>query len=298
MGSPHARIPKKWKLTSSTCSQRSNLTREDEATASEGPTPERPKCAKVTGKNLALIKHQAVEATGRPISEFEGPEEESSQLTATFASSLYGMERGSTRVWGGRGHGKSGKRRKKADPEKKTLEGWEDPQVQRALEGRPPQGALLRADEACHEKYGKAKMIHITKKKAPVAEKTSMNPAVRNAMNAADRANAAKGNVKNQGARKHTKWMKEVCRYQKSVELLIRKLPFQRVVREIAAEFNADLRFQGAALMALQEAAGKFLVNHFMNANLCAIHAKRCTVMPKDMQLSLEDLGGLRIYKR
>ena len=148
MGSPHAWIPKKWKLTASTCSQRSSLTREDEATASEGPTPERPKRAKVTGKNLALIKHQAAEATGRPILEFEGPEEESSQPAATFASSLYGMETGSTRVWGGRGRRKSGKRRKKADPKKKTLEGWEDPQVQRALESRPPQGALLRADEA------------------------------------------------------------------------------------------------------------------------------------------------------
>ena len=109
--------------------------------------------------------------------------------------------------------------KEKADPKKKTLEGWEDPQAQRALEGCPPQGALLRADEACHEKYGKAKMIHTTKKKAPVAEKTPWNPAVWNAMNAADRANAAKGNVKNHGARKHTKWMKEVHRYQKSVEI-------------------------------------------------------------------------------
>ena len=63
----------------------------------------------MTGENLALIKHQAAEATGRPISEFEGPEEEPSQSTATFASSLYGMERGSMRVWGGKGRGKGGK---------------------------------------------------------------------------------------------------------------------------------------------------------------------------------------------
>ena len=64
------------------------------------------------------------------------------------------------------------KKRKKAEPKKKTLEGWEDPQVQRALEGHPPQGTLLRADEACHQRYGKAKMIHTNKKKAPVAVKT------------------------------------------------------------------------------------------------------------------------------
>ena len=241
MGSPHAQIPKKQKLTSSTQTQRSSLTQEDEATASEGPTPERPKRAKVTGKNLALIKHQAAEATGRPISEFEGPEEEPSQSTATFASSLYGMERGSTRVWGGKGLGKGGKRRKKAEPKKKTLEGWEDPQVQRVLEGHPLQGALLRADEACRQKYGKAKMIHTTKKKAPVAVKTPRNPAVRSAMHVAEKANAAKGDVKKHGAKKQTNWMKEVCRYQKSVELLIRKLPFQQVVREIAAEFNINL---------------------------------------------------------
>ena len=104
MGSPQAQInTRKWKLTLSTRTQWSSLTREDEATASEGPTPEQPKRAKVTGKNLALIKHQAAEATGRPISEFEELEEESSQPATMFASSLYGMERGSTRVWGGKG---------------------------------------------------------------------------------------------------------------------------------------------------------------------------------------------------
>ena len=64
MGSPRAQIPKKQKLTSSTRTQRSSLTREDEATALEGLTLERPKRAKVTGKNSALIKHQAAELQG------------------------------------------------------------------------------------------------------------------------------------------------------------------------------------------------------------------------------------------
>ena len=90
-------------------------------------------------------------------------------------------------------------------------------------------------------------MIHTTKKKAPVAVKTPQNPAVRSAMHAAEKANAAKGDVKKHGAKKQMNWMKEVCGYEKSVELLIRKLPFQQVVREIAAEFNIDLQFQGAA---------------------------------------------------
>jgi histone H3 len=68
--------------------------------------------------------------------------------------------------------------------------------------------------------------------------------------------------------------------------LLIRKLPFQRVVREIASEYKNDLRFQSSAVLALQEAAEAYLVNLFEDTNLCAIHAKRVTIMPKDMQLA------------
>ena len=102
MGSPCAQLPRKQKLTSSTRTQRSSLTREDEATASEGPTPKRLKQAKIASKNLALVKHQAAEATGRSISEFEEPEEEPTQAITTFATSVYGVDRGSTQVWGGR----------------------------------------------------------------------------------------------------------------------------------------------------------------------------------------------------
>ena len=80
--------------------------------------------------------------------------------------------------------------------------------------------------------------------------------------------------------------LREIRRYQKSTELLIRKLPFQRLVREIAQDFKTDLRFQGAALMALQEAAEAYLVGLFEDTNLCAIHARRVTIMPKDIQLA------------
>ena len=75
-------------------------------------------------------------------------------------------------------------------------------------------------------------------------------------------------------------------RYQKSTELLIRKLPFQRLVREIAQDFKTDLRFQSSAVMALQEASEAYLVGLFEDTNLCAIHAKRVTIMPKDIQLA------------
>ena len=71
--------------------------------------------------------------------------------------------------------------------------------------------------------------------------------------------------------------LREIRRYQKSTELLIRKLPFQRLVREIAQDFKTDLRFQSSAVMALQEASEAYLVGLFEDTNLCAIHAKRVT---------------------
>ena len=80
--------------------------------------------------------------------------------------------------------------------------------------------------------------------------------------------------------------LREIRRYQKSTELLIRKLPFNRLVREIAQDFKTELRFQIQAIGALQEAAEAYLVGLFEDTNLCAIHAKRVTIMPKDIQLA------------
>uniref|UniRef100_A0AAZ3QCF8 Histone H3 n=1 Tax=Oncorhynchus tshawytscha TaxID=74940 RepID=A0AAZ3QCF8_ONCTS len=88
------------------------------------------------------------------------------------------------------------------------------------------------------------------------------------------------------GSRPGTVALREIRRYQKSTELLIRKLPFQRLVREIAQDFKTDLRFQSAAIGALQEASEAYLVGLFEDTNLCAIHAKRVTIMPKDIQLA------------
>ncbi|WAQ92679.1 hypothetical protein PtA15_17A161 [Puccinia triticina] len=78
--------------------------------------------------------------------------------------------------------------------------------------------------------------------------------------------------------------LREIRRYQKSTELLIRK--FQRLVREIAQDFKTDLRFQSSAVMALQESAEAYLVGLFEDTNLAAIHAKRVTIQPKDIQLA------------
>ena len=83
-----------------------------------------------------------------------------------------------------------------------------------------------------------------------------------------------------------TKALREIRKYQKTTELLLKKLPFQRLVREIAQDFKSDLRFQSTAVLALQEASEAYLVSLFEDTNLCAIHAKRVTIMPKDMQLA------------
>jgi len=92
--------------------------------------------------------------------------------------------------------------------------------------------------------------------------------------------------VKKHRYRPGTVALREIRKYQKSTQLLIRKLPFQRLVKEIAYEYKKDLRFQSAALGALQEASEAYLVRLFEDTMLCAIHAKRVTIMPKDMQLA------------
>lgn len=80
--------------------------------------------------------------------------------------------------------------------------------------------------------------------------------------------------------------LREIRKYQKSTELLIRKAPFQRLCREIMQGIDANLRCQTVAIAALQEAAEAYLTSLFEDTNLCAIHAKRVTIMPKDIHLA------------
>ena len=87
--------------------------------------------------------------------------------------------------------------------------------------------------------------------------------------------------------------LRQIRKYQKSTELLIRKLPFQRLVREITEDYRSSLRFQSTALLALQEAAEAYLVGIMEDTNLCALHAKRVTIMPKDMQLARRIRGSM-----
>lgn len=112
------------------------------------------------------------------------------------------------------------------------------------------------------------------------------------ATKAARKSAPASGGVKKPHRyRPGTVALREIVRYQKSTALLIRKLPFQRLVREVTQEFKTDLRFQGSAMLAMQEAAEAYIVGLMEDTNLCAIHAKRVTIMPKDMQLARKMRG-------
>ena len=91
------------------------------------------------------------------------------------------------------------------------------------------------------------------------------------------------------------KALKEIRFYQRNTDLLIRKLPFARLVKEVQTYFFVkQYRWQATALIALQEAAEAHLIGLFEDANLCTIHAKRVTIMPKDIQLARRIRGPLR----
>jgi histone H3 len=77
-----------------------------------------------------------------------------------------------------------------------------------------------------------------------------------------------------------------IKKYQKKTDLVIRKLPFQRLVRDFAVDFMPESRFQPSALSALQECTEAFLVGLMEDTQLCTLHAKRITCMKRDMQLA------------
>ena len=92
--------------------------------------------------------------------------------------------------------------------------------------------------------------------------------------------------------------LNEIRKYQRSTELLLRKAPFNRLVREIAQGFKTDIRFGGDSITALMEGAEYYLVQKFQKYNLYAIHAKRITIMPKDIRLDeeIDTINGTRLH--
>ncbi|XP_063688710.1 histone H3-like [Bolinopsis microptera] len=107
------------------------------------------------------------------------------------------------------------------------------------------------------------------------------------------RKGKSKGEVA--GVKKKHRWrpgtvaLREIRRFQKSTELLIPRSPFLRLMREVINEVKqgpSQMRVQVGAVGALQEAAEAYLVGLFEDTNLCAIHAKRVTIMPRDIHLA------------
>ncbi|OAF61967.1 hypothetical protein VC83_01547 [Pseudogymnoascus destructans] len=119
---------------------------------------------------------------------------------------------------------------------------------------------------------GKEKAVR-TARKAPVRSSQACNNHAQKAM---------------RRAKSGTKALRDIRRQQLDTRLIIPKLSFQRLVREIAQDFKSNLRFQQSAILALQEAAECFLIREFEMTNLLAIHAKRVTIQAKDMGRSHE----------
>eukprot|EP01083_Nonionella_stella_P105137 302255_1 len=94
------------------------------------------------------------------------------------------------------------------------------------------------------------------------------------------------------GVKKVHRWrpgtvaLREIRKFQKSTDLLIRKAPFQRLVRELAAVHKDGLRFQSSAIQAIQEATESYMTSLLSDTNLCAIHTRRVTIMPRDLHLA------------
>ena len=149
---------------------------------------------------------------------------------------------------------------------------------------------MARRKKTARKKTGKTPHQNLI----PKAPRKTLLPdqARKNAAKAAAAAQKNLGNLRTGGLKRPMRYhpgtvaLREIRRYQKTMELLIRKLPFNRLVREITQDFKTDLRFQTQAIGALQEAAEAYLVGLFEDTNLCAIHAKRVTIMPKDIQLA------------
>ena len=99
--------------------------------------------------------------------------------------------------------------------------------------------------------------------------------------------------IKKRRYRPGTLALREIRKYQKSTDLLIKKALFIRLVKEIlhGKLGRTEIRKQRIAVEALQEAAGYYITNLFDDANLCALHAKRITLQPKDMQLAMRIRG-------
>lgn len=145
-----------------------------------------------------------------------------------------------------------------------------------------PEPLLCWGDAGPHPPMARTKH---TARKSTSATKAPRKTIARKAVRKT--AGTSQGIKKVRRSKQGTVATREIKRYQKSTELLIRKLPFSKLVRELVQSSNKnDVRFQGLAIQALQEAAENYLINLFVDTQLCAEHAKRVTIMQPDMLLA------------
>ena len=210
-------------------------------------------------------------------------------------------------VFGGKDQGKGGRRKgqpKKDAGKARVTEGvqqrrlsWEDPAVLRVLAGQPPPGARedISQEETQSDSEGVVPHLGRIKRQIPAVQGApqqvpqAQNPIVQQAINTRNWATQARNQV-NQPPRCYrrrpgTKALQEIHKEQKSVKNLIPLAAFVRLVREIEQDFKADLCWQTLAVMVLRDDAEMYLIGYFDNANMAAIHAKRVTIMVKDMLL-------------
>ena len=180
------------------------------------------------------------------------------------------------------------------------MEGWEDPEVVRALAGVAPPGAKREVTAAVGAPSTSDAVVPHTEdsqqslsstQQVPEVELQPKHAAAMSAKYAASKAMRAKQQLKTSTRMAPgVKSLQEIRKYQSSAELLIRRAPFARLVREICIDVctnGANIRSQSNAITALQEASEHYLVRLFEDTQLCAIHAKRITIQPKDMFLVL-----------
>ena len=203
--------------------------------------------------------------------------------------------------YGGKGWGKGGASRRKSKtvvkkkPGTVPLEGWQDPEVVRALQGAPPSGTIRREAKSDTE----AVVPHSLEEGSQSESSTQQVPqafncqAAESAKYAAAQARRVREELKKPRGKSRIapgmRGIREIKEQQMKYNLIIPKAPFARVVREICLDVcisGADMRWQANAVAALQEASEAYLVRLFENSNLCAIHAKRVTIFPKDMYLA------------
>ena len=138
-------------------------------------------------------------------------------------------------------------------------------------------------------------------KTAAKAKTSKKMPAKSSSKKAVKKSAPAAGGMKDRKKprmRPGTVALREVKRYQKSLDNLIPRAPFQRLVRSIVTDLDHEMKWQSAALLALQEASEAYITGLFEDTNLCAIHAKRQTVFKKDMELARRIRGDRNLDHR